>query len=85
MNIRKIVLKAHDGKSAIVCQASVFLKDKNIFFYGKTDSEILSIDVPGWFKDAIGELNWEYIKKKINEKASIIDNGENGMELIINY
>ena len=85
MNIKKIVLKAHDGKSAIVCNADIFLKDKNIFFYGKSDPEIISIDVPGWFKAAIGEINWEYVKNKIKEKAHAIDNGENGMELRIDY
>ena len=85
MNIKKINLKAHDGRSAIVCQATIFFKDKNIFFYGKSDPEIISIDVPGWFKAAVGEFNLEYIKNKIKEKAHTIDNGESGMDLTVDY
>lgn len=85
MNTKKINLRVHDGKSAIVCQATIFLKDKNIFFYGKSDPEIISIDVPGWFKAAVGEFNLEYIKNKIKEKAHAIDSGENGMDLTIDY
>lgn len=85
MVIRVIKLKAHDGKSGIVCQADVFLKDRNIFFYGKSDPEIISIEVPSWFKAAVGEFNWEYIKNKLKEKAHTIDDGQNGMEVVINY
>lgn len=85
MIVKKIVLKAHDGKSAIVCEATVFLKDRNMFFYGKSDPEIISIDVPGWFKAAVGEFNLEYIKNKLKEKVHTIDTGENGMEIIVKY
>lgn len=85
MIIRKVKLKAYNGKYSIVCQAEVFLKESANFFYGQTDAEVISLDVPGWFKDTLGELNWEHVKKKIEEYAHAISNGENGMELIINY
>ena len=85
MIIRKITLKAFNGKYSVVCEAEVFLKEKINFFYGKTDAEVISIDIPGWFKSALGELNWEYVKEKIKQQANTISDGKNGMELIIKY
>ena len=85
MTIRKVKLKAYNGKYGISCQADVFLKESKHFFYGNTDAEVISIDVPGWFKDALGEFNWEYVKDKIKEKAETISQGSNGMELVIDY
>lgn len=85
MTVKNIKIKAYKGKYGIVCQADIFLKESTHFFYGNTDAEVISIDVPGWFKDALGELNWEYVKQKIKEEANTISKGGNGMELVIKY
>ena len=85
MNVKKIKLKAYKGKYGIVCEADIFLKDSTHFFYGQTEAEVLSIDVPGWFKSALGELDWEYVKQKIKEQATAISRGGNGMELVVKY
>ena len=85
MIIRKITLKAFNGRYSVVCEAEVFLKEKINFFYGKADAEVISIDTPGWFKSALGEFNWEYVKEKIKQQANTLSDGKNGMELIIKY
>lgn len=50
MIIRKITLKAFNGRYSVVCEAEIFLKEKINFFYGKADAEVISIDIPGWPK-----------------------------------
>jgi hypothetical protein len=57
-----------------------------VFFYGKTETEVISVDAPNWFKSAVGgEENWDYIKSQIQNRAEIIYDGYNGMELRIDY
>ena len=86
MTRRKVTLKANNGRVVIVCDIEVFLKDRISFFYGKSETEVISIEVPGWFKSAVGgEENWDYVKSLIENRAEIIYDGYNGMELRIDY
>jgi hypothetical protein len=85
MTRRKVTVKANNGRVVIVCDIEVFLKDRISFFYGKSETEVISIEAPGWFKSAVGEDNWDYVKSQIENKAEIMYDGYNGMELPINY
>jgi hypothetical protein len=85
MVIRKINLKADNGKGIISCEIEVLFKECTNFFYGSSEAEVLSIIAPGWFKDMLGEMDWNYVKEKIKENAQKIHDGHNGMDLNINY
>ena len=84
MITRKITLKANDGKGSIVCKMEVSFKERNSFFYGKSDPEILSMSPPGWFKDAVG-TSWQFLKIKIEEKKQLIYDGHDDMEIVVYY
>lgn len=82
---RKVTVRASDGKAAVVCEIEIFFKERNIFFYGKSSAEILSMDVPGWFKSALGEGGWDYVKTQLNNMAEDILDGYNGMVVSVKY
>jgi hypothetical protein len=83
--IRKITLKVDNGRGITSCDIEVTVRERILFSYNKTDSEVWFIEAPKWFKDMLGDENWKYVKRQIEANANAIEVGANGMVLNVKY
>jgi len=67
--------KFSDNCSVFIDIQTSFIQDEKYF--------LLSIEVPKWMRDMLGDSDYQLVKNKLDENGKVLWIGRNGMELNI--
>jgi hypothetical protein len=83
MITRKFRLIIERNKTRFSDNSSVLI-DIQTSFIRETRYSILSVDIPKWMKDMLGDPDYQLVKDRLDEHGKKLWEGKDGVELIIN-